>query len=347
MWLWTSLRLWLDLRTSLLLRTSLRLWLDLRTSLRLRTDRLSLTRYLPLRVLPLQLLLLSLLVRRRRAWLVLNRGRMLRLRHSSRLRFGLRTGWLRLVCRPSLLLRHRPPTVTGLRLVAPRKSGLPTPLLRRCPPSPVPRGKAPLHRPLSVPNLRPADRGQSRRSHPVRRLPLRQHRHRRTSMVLRRKLLPVRRRLLRPLPLHLHRRHSLLMQHRYIGGSRPRIPAARPVVTHARIVYHRYIAHIHVVHHVHVYPVDGVVIEESGAIPVPTLVAMAGVPEPVRHASIEPDMLPPEAMVEPVPPTVETPVSGRPQCSNKWRRNPGSRHPVVPLRRIAPVARRPLIARIR
>ncbi len=51
-------------------------------------------------------------------------------------------------------------------------------------------------------------------------------------------------------------------------------------------------------------------------------------------------------MVKPVSSTIEAPVPGRPKRPDEGWRHPRPRNPVVPLRGIVPVARRPLVARI-
>ena len=89
--------------------------------------------------------------------------------------------------------------------------------------------------------------------------------------------------------------------------------------------------------------VDRTVVVEVAALPVASVIAVAGVAEAVVHAAIEADVLAPEAAVKQIAAAEEAPVTGGPESAVEGRRAPGSGDPVVADRSVSPVAGSPEI----
>jgi hypothetical protein len=134
----------------------------------------------------------------------------------------------------------------------------------------------------------------------------------------------------------------------HCGGfswQRPASNASSPVVADAAIRSVADVAVIHVdvnVGDVHI--VEGTVVVETTAAPVPALVARASVAESIINAAVVADILAPEAVVVTIPAIVLSPISGGPQIAHFRRLYPSARHPIIALGSIAPVSWRPQIA---
>jgi hypothetical protein len=89
--------------------------------------------------------------------------------------------------------------------------------------------------------------------------------------------------------------------------------------------------------------VDRAVVVEVAALPVAAVIAVAGVAEAVVHASVEADVLTPEAAVKEIAAAEEAPVAGGPESTVEGRRAPGSGDPVVADGSVSPVAGGPEI----
>ena len=160
-------------------------------------------------------------------------------------------------------------------------------------------------------------------------------------------------RLLPMLQLRIHRWNALLTDRRHFRRQRAASNPSRTVVTGAivrdvdrgvvdddrirdRAVIHLNIGDVHVV--------DRTVIVESISVPVPALIANTDVAEAIVNAAVISDMPAPESIVIAISAADESPISGRPQKANLGRLRPGARHPIVALRSIAPISRRPQVA---
>ena len=366
-WVTLLLRMRLLLRTRLL-RRSLRTGLRLMLLLLLWMLMLRLRLWVSLLLLRRSLLLLrfALLLLRFALWLWL--GRTLRLRLSLRANHLLRPllrcrSNLRRRLRPYIrLLRLNPALLLGLNrplgliqllrtlrsalrlltwLVA-RLDLLWTPILNRLVHH---SGPAAIHRLRLLPNLR--SRTNGRRWIPICSKPLSHNCLCRSPLIRCIKLLPIPGRCLRMLHLNLHRRNHPPVIHRHIRSRRTRIDALRSVIAHPGVVHDRNVVLINIPHYGRIYPVYLAVVIEVVPLPIPAVIARTRVSKSVINPAVEPDMRAPEPMAETISPAVEAPISRRPKRAHKRRRNPHSRHPVVACRRIAPVARRPLISRLR
>jgi len=89
--------------------------------------------------------------------------------------------------------------------------------------------------------------------------------------------------------------------------------------------------------------VDRAVVVEVAALPVASVIAAAGVAIAVINATIEADMLAPEAAMKEIAAAEETPVAGGPESTVEGRRAPGSGDPVVADGGVSPVAGGPEI----
>src|SRR5437899_79303 len=98
-----------------------------------------------------------------------------------------------------------------------------------------------------------------------------------------------------------------------------------------------------VANHTCVHPGHGRVIAERIANPFAAVVALSSVAVAVIDPAVEPDSRAPVAVVEEVIAAVVAPVSGGPQESDAWRRDPDAGDPVI-IGIVAPVARGPNIA---
>jgi hypothetical protein len=127
--------------------------------------------------------------------------------------------------------------------------------------------------------------------------------------------------------------------------SRPRTHTSSPVETCAIttdcIVHHGPV--IGVVNDGRIYMGHGRVVSEMTSLPLTSKEANAHIPKAIVDASIEADMRAPIAGMEDIGTTNEAPIRRRPEQTDRWRRHPNSRHPVVASRTIGPVARVPEI----
>ena len=159
----------------------------------------------------------------------------------------------------------------------------------------------------------------------------------------------------RLLVLHLrgHWRNALLTGCSHLRRNRLASDASWAVVADAvnrsvvdgDVVDHRvgYGAVIHVnVGDVHI--VDGPVIVETISVPVPALIADAGVTVSIVNAAVVADVPAPISVVVAIPAADEPPISRRPQEAHLRRLRPDARHPVIALRSVAPISGRPQIA---
>ena len=165
--------------------------------------------------------------------------------------------------------------------------------------------------------------------------------------------------ILRRLTPHLHlRRHgriALFMEHRNLRRSRLRLHAAAPAIeahaVHHAVVHHHivdhHVMHIHVVDRIYVHVVDCGVVEEVIVVPVPAVVSITGISVAVVDAAVEPDVQPPEPVMEAVISAHKSPVSRRPQRTHIGCRHPVTRDPVVSSLPPRPVARSPEVIRVR
>ena len=149
------------------------------------------------------------------------------------------------------------------------------------------------------------------------------------------------------LQLRPHGRSVLFMPSRQFRWSCPHLQSARSAdETHPfaapTIIVHAVL--INVMHDADVHIVVGAVVIEMAASPVTALVAEADVAEAVVDAAVKADVRPPIPTVEAIAAMPESPVSGGPESAHVGSLNPPAGYPVVPCRRISPVARRPQIA---
>ncbi len=144
------------------------------------------------------------------------------------------------------------------------------------------------------------------------------------------------------LQLRSHRRNALLTHSGHFRRQRPASDAPRSVVAGAvncgvvdRAVVHVNVGDVHIV--------NGAVVVEPIVVPVPALITDAGVAESIVNTAVVADILSPKTIVVAIHAAEKSPVSRRPQEAHLGRLCPNSRHPVVTLRSIAPVSRRPQI----
>jgi hypothetical protein len=149
--------------------------------------------------------------------------------------------------------------------------------------------------------------------------------------------------------LHLrrHRRNALLVRRGHFRGRRLAGHTARPMITGAsnggvidnRIFYgtaifvYAYIANV----------IRGPVVIEAVSVPVTALITGANISVPVVHPAVVPDMSPPRPLVIPVSVPGVGPISRRPQKARFRRLHPRAWNPVISLRCVVPISRRPQI----
>src|ERR1700733_2740548 len=94
---------------------------------------------------------------------------------------------------------------------------------------------------------------------------------------------------------------------------------------------------------VHIHTIDAAVVIEMSLVPIPSLVSKSYIAEAVIDAAVVADVWSPVAAIERVVtmPAVVAPIAGGPQRALIRCFHPRSRHPVVPVLRIGPIARRP------
>jgi hypothetical protein len=102
--------------------------------------------------------------------------------------------------------------------------------------------------------------------------------------------------------------------------------------------------HFALVHIRDVYIADvghGAVVVEVIVVPVSALVSAAYIAKAIVHAAIKADIAAPISMIKTITATKVAPVARRPERALVRRLRPGTRNPVITLRRIGPVARCP------
>jgi hypothetical protein len=87
--------------------------------------------------------------------------------------------------------------------------------------------------------------------------------------------------------------------------------------------------------------VDGAVVVEVMTSPISAGVAGAHVAESVIHAAVETDVRSPITGMPEIGAFMPSPIAGSPEQADRGGRRPCSRHPVIALRAIGPVAGRP------
>ena len=118
--------------------------------------------------------------------------------------------------------------------------------------------------------------------------------------------------LLLVLQLRGHGRNALLAHAGHFRVRRPAGDASRPVVADAvncGVVDDRAVVHIHIVD---VHVVDGAVVVEPIVVPIPALIAHAGVAESIINAAVVANMLAPKAVVVAIHAGDKSPISRRP-----------------------------------
>ena len=178
---------------------------------------------------------------------------------------------------------------------------------------------------------------------------LRRYDHGGTPVIHSRKLLAVLFGFGSHLNLRAHGRNAPLSRGRHFHGQRTPGDAMRPCETCAA----GGVSDGHIVDHcvgdgavVDVNVGDGdvvhaAVVVEPVVAPVATLIAHTGIAVSVVDSAVIADVRAPIAVVISVASANPTPIAGRPQEAGLRRTRPCARHPVVALRRVCPVARRP------
>src|SRR5215469_2039993 len=141
--------------------------------------------------------------------------------------------------------------------------------------------------------------------------------------------------------------HVALLSPALFLSSRTRINSASPAIeAHAvdvSLVNHRAVA-VGVVDDHRVDVPNSCVISEHAVLPSSTNKARAVIPEAIVNSTVEPDVRAPVSGVPHVDTVTPTPIARSPKKSGIGRHNPRARHPVVAIRTVSPIARRPKIA---
>src|SRR5579863_2406852 len=146
---------------------------------------------------------------------------------------------------------------------------------------------------------------------------------------------------------HLHpgRLEMTFMRRRFFETARAGIYSAVAAVEadaiHAPLVDHGLVVDVnirdrHIVHRA--------VVEERPVAPVSTLISMPEISKPVIHAAIKANMWPPVSRMPKIEASAPAPITRGPKQAGLRSHYPGSRHPVVSIRAIRPITRRPDIA---
>src|SRR5579864_709693 len=88
----------------------------------------------------------------------------------------------------------------------------------------------------------------------------------------------------------------------------------------------------------------GAVVEVVAAFPISAEEAHAGIAKAVVNPAVETDVRSPVSGMPDVKARAPTPITRRPEQSRLRRRHPSSRHPVVAIRPVSPIARGPNVA---
>src|ERR1700728_2448568 len=141
---------------------------------------------------------------------------------------------------------------------------------------------------------------------------------------------------------HLRRscRNVLVAIRSHFSGRRTCSKSATAAVVahaiHIAIVHHRSV--VHVVNARAVNVVHRAVVKEMTAVPVAALIAEAAITEAVVNAAVTADVWSPETGVPEISSAAPAPITGSPQKSDTWRKDPGAGHPVVAVNAVSPVA---------
>jgi hypothetical protein len=131
-------------------------------------------------------------------------------------------------------------------------------------------------------------------------------------------------------------------------GSSAAGAAVETHVVHGCVVYddglvYIYVGEVGAAAYVH----DRGVVKECAAAPFPAAESHTAESKAVVNASIETDVRSPVAAVPGIVSIYPAPVAGRPEQAWSWRRNPGSRNPVIAFVSPSPVSWCPHVARLR
>src|SRR5579859_35880 len=107
------------------------------------------------------------------------------------------------------------------------------------------------------------------------------------------------------------------------------------------------IVDVGVVNHGGVHIGDGGVVVEGAATPFASNKSYAAITEAIINSAVEAHMRSPISSVPEVRASTPAPISGGPEEARRRGDHPRARHPVVSIRPIGPVARRPNVARCR
>src|ERR1700676_55460 len=129
-----------------------------------------------------------------------------------------------------------------------------------------------------------------------------------------------------------------------------RYSASSSVVTHmiihGNVVDHSPI-HIGVVNHRGVYVHHRRVVSKHSAIPAPAKEPNSTIAKSIINSAVESDVRPPISCVKKIPAAAPAPITRRPKIADSRRHDPRSRHPVITIVAIRPIAGRPKIPRTR
>lgn len=154
----------------------------------------------------------------------------------------------------------------------------------------------------------------------------------RPPMIQTRKSTPIPHRRL--LMLHLHRRplNMPLIHRRLLPRIRPVIhPARSPIITHA--VHRDIVDHppvdISIMDHRRIHTSHRRIIPEATTIPFPAIISRTAIPATIIDATVISHMRSPISHMPGIHATIPTPVSRRPIQTNRGRRRPITRHPII------------------
>ena len=134
----------------------------------------------------------------------------------------------------------------------------------------------------------------------------------------------------------------------HFSASWPRGDSASPAVEAHAI--HRHVAndrpiHVGVVNHLGVNVHYGRVVREHSVIPASADEADSAIAKSIINSAVESDVRSPISRMPEIAAGAPAPVTGRPEQSNLGRLDPSTRHPVITIRAIRPISRRPEISR--
>ena len=157
-------------------------------------------------------------------------------------------------------------------------------------------------------------------------------------------LRPIRRSLTSVLNLLNNRRRARIPDDRQFPGARPDIDStATSVVADAILAVIPDLVIVYIVNGRRVYIRDYPVVPQVAAVPIGSVIPVAGVSVSVIDAAVEADMRTPVARMQHVNIVIITPPRRRPEGAHPRGHHPCAGNPVVPGTRIIPIARRPLV----